>query len=214
MSSADLQVFGGVVVASDIEEAVVTTLKKWYPTYLAMMARKMQIDWDLLPAPRNYTNRNNFEGESGEEIPKVVVIAPGLMAPPSQYGQGQYRAIWRLGVGVATAGKDEKIANKLTKAYGAATRMILVQKQALESPPGINIAEVTWTEESYADMPIPNKIQLYKSASLFFGVDVENVVNKWKGPETPITTEPLPYPTVETVDIELDLEVSGKGVSS
>jgi hypothetical protein len=170
-----------------------------------MISRKLEISRNSLPTPQNYTSRNTFDGEPGEQIPKVVVIAPGLLGQPQQYGAGQYRAIWRLGIGIATAAKDEESANMLVKAYGAATRMILLQKQNLGYPPDLNIAEIVWVEESYADIPIPNKIQLYKAASLFFAVDVENVVSKWKGPDSPITGVPTPWSTVETVDIELDI---------
>src|SRR5215831_15728670 len=111
-----------MVSASQIEEDVINTLQKWFPTYLAEVARQLGISKNSLPQPTNYTNRNSFDAEQGEKIPKVVVVCPGLLDNPVHDARGIYRAIWRVGVGVATAAKDEQSANMLVKAYGAAAR--------------------------------------------------------------------------------------------
>lgn len=196
-------VFGRILLASDIEEAVTVTLQKWYPAYLAELARQLDISPNDLPRPQNYTNRNSFDTTIGEKIPKVVVISPGLMGPPLMRGGGMYAATWRLGVGVATADKEEDVANMHVKAYAAATRAILLQATEDLALNLDGFAHITWLEESYDDMAIPNQHQLYKSASLFFAIDVENVVTKGKGPSTPTITAPPALTTVQTIDIDV-----------
>lgn len=202
-------VFGPMVSASVVEEAVIMTLKKWFPTYLAEEARQLAISPNLLPQPQNYTNRNSFDAEKGEQIPKVVVLTPGLAGPPRRDGYGIYSASWRVGVGVATAAKDEELANKMVKAYGAAGREIVLDKVRREAADntGITITGVEWLEENYEDLPLPSQLMLYKAAGIFFAIDVANVASRGGGPDQPMTTAPPDFGQVETVFIDLEQEV-------
>lgn len=197
--------FGVMVSASEIEEDIMATLHRWFPTYLAEIARNLGISKNSLPQPQNYTNRNSFDAEQGEKIPKVVVLTPGLLDSPIHDGYGIYRALWRVGVGIAMGAKDEQSANMLVKAYGAAARGIVLNKVAGEAQRA-DIANVSWIEETYDDIPIPQQLMLYKAASLFFAVDVANVASKRGGPTAP-TVEPLPaYEVVEKVFIDIETE--------
>jgi hypothetical protein len=189
--------------ASQIEEAVTATLQKWFPTYLAEIARQLGVSKNLFPHPENYTTRNSFEAEPGEKIPKVVVISPGWMSPPVKTGDGSYRVVWRLGVGVATGAKDEQSANLRVKGYGAAVRAMLAQQADLGGEI-YGIREIYPIEETYVNLPITNQHQLYKAASLWFSVDIQDIMNQWAGPDTPIITAPPDYPEVEEVIIEID----------
>lgn len=203
-------VFERILVASQVEEAVINTLQKWFPTYLREIERQTGLMVGTLPPPRNYTNRNSFDAEVGEkDLPKVVVISPGLLDAPLAIGQGRYRAIWRLGVGVAISASDEPTANMLVKSFGAAVRAILLQQQNLDGSVSA-IANVTWIDESYEDLPIPDQIMLYKAAAVYFVIDVEDVVTRRVGPDEP-TVPPLVYGEVQEVDITLDKEVKTNG---
>jgi hypothetical protein len=194
-------VFGRIVTASQIEEAFILTLKQWFPTYLSEMERQLNMSVNSLPHPQNYTNRNSFDAEKAEEIPKVVVISPGLEGAPILVGSKTYRASWRVGVGVATAASEEEMANKMMKAYAGATRAIILQQLSRDTVP---IAQVEWVLETYDDLPIPGQIQQYKAASLFFVVDVETVVSKGRGPDVPIIGSTAPeYTTANNVIIDL-----------
>jgi hypothetical protein len=201
-------IFQRILVASEIEEAVINTLQMWFPTYLREMERQLGLAKGTLSAPVNYTNRNSFDAEVGEkDLPKVVVVSPGLADTPLPQGQGRYRAIWRLGIGVAVSASTEQLANMLTKSYGATVRAIILQQQQLdESIPGV--VEITWIEESYDDLDIPDQIMLYKAAAIYFHIDVENVVSKWAGPEPPPPTDKYIYGEVQEVDIALDKEAT------
>jgi len=196
------EVFGRILSASQIEEAIEALLKKWFPTYLAEQARQMDVSHNILPAPQNYTNRNSFDALQGEKIPKVVVIAPGLQDSPTRVGGGQYRAIWRLGVGVATGGKDEQSANLRVKAYGAAARAILPQQQSDTNIPGL--VQTRWVNETYDDIQIPAQHMLYKAASLWFTIDIQDVLDQHKGPTAPTIVAPPDWPTVQDVIIDME----------
>lgn len=204
--TAPESVFGKITVASDIEYGVRELLKKWFPTYLREMERQTGWQGDPLPTPRNYTNRNEFDALPGEELPKVVVISPGLIGRPLHpEGGGYYRAVWHLGVGVATAAEYEEEADRKVKMYGAAARGILVQNQSVD---GLAIA-VYWLDEKYDDLPIENQHANYKAANIFFGIEVESAVNRWLGPEEP---DEAPQPVLQFNKVitgfpDYDLEV-------
>ena len=179
------------------------TLQTWFPTYLAEQERQENMRSGLLPPPQNYINRNAFDTLEGEQLPKVVVISEGLAAPPGSTGQGVYHAIWRVGVGVATAAKTEELANRMVKAYGAAVRALVLNK--VPTTTDLNIISVSWVEETYPNINIPSPIMLFKAANVSFHIDVDDVVHRYGGPLTPTIKVPAAYPDAETVEIDLDI---------
>lgn len=196
IDSPSLSVFGRILSAHEIEESTIDLLKKWFPTYLHELEKQLVIEYNSLIAPKTYDNRNKFDALPGEELPKVVVISPGLHGDPTQRGDGRIDAVWRVGVGVAIAAKTEEEANKRTKVYGAIARAIMLQQG------GELNARVTLLDEQYVDLPISDQIQQYRAASVFFAVDVENIMNKRKGPATP-DEEPYSYGKAQTVDVSI-----------
>jgi hypothetical protein len=192
-------VFNSILVASQLEQAVIDLLVKWMPTYLREVERQVGIEVNSTPIPEHYSNRNSFDVLPGEKFPKIVAISPGLGNPPISNGTGQYRAVWRMGVGAAIAADSEPLANQWAKIYGAAIRAIMINYPSLGG-----LAEaVRWEDELYEDIPIPNQNQLFKSAGVFFTIDCNNVVTRWSGPETP-DEDPYAYGIVERVIIDLE----------
>lgn len=191
-------IFKRMLSPAQLERAALDILQEWMPDYLAEFERQQGWDAGTLPIPTNYDNRNSFDAQAGEPIPKVIAISPGLRGRPLMSGNGSYRAIWELGIGVAMAHKDEPTANDLTKAYGTVVRKILTDKQSLGNFPGV--IEITWDGETYEDLPIESQIMLYKAAGIYFLVDVENVTTARSGPANHNDTT---YGIAETVDVTL-----------
>lgn len=191
-------VFRDILAASDIEEATILQLAKWIPTYLREMEKQKGLPIGKLPYPKHYSNRNSFDIIPGEDFPKVIVISPGLANDPIAKGDGQYTAMWRLGIGVGIAAETEEYANMAVKVYGAAVRAIMVHKQSLDG-----LAQVIrWVDETYDDLPIPSQNQLYKAAALYFTIDCEDVVTKWAGPDEP-DDEPYDFGQVQKIIISI-----------
>lgn len=194
--------FQRMLSASQIEAEVVASLQKWFPTYLREIERQIDLPVATFEPPRNYSDRNSFDAEAGEQLPKVVVIAPGIIGAPTKVAGGMYSATWRLGVGIAVAAKTEDRANLLVKGYGAATRALMLQNSGLGN---LGATDITWTDESYDDLPIPNVVQLMKAASLYFDIDFTNVVTRQPGPLFPDqSADDYNYGEFQTVEIELD----------
>ena len=133
-------------------------------------------------------------------MPLCVVMSPGLVDEPYTRESGIFTARWAIGVGVAIAAQTETEANRLSRIYGAAVRGIMMQHQDIN---GLAI-RVDWVDENYDDLPtIDNQLQQYRSAGVFFAVEVENVINKWAGPDEP---DQDPYTTLGYVqDVIIDV---------
>lgn len=175
-------VFRRMVSAAQIEHAALDIIKEWIPDYLEEYENAMGWRKGTLPIPENYMNRNSFDIDAGEDIPKVIAISPGLQGQPIMSGGNQYRAIWQLGIGVAHAHEDEEVANEMIKAYGTVIHKLLTDKQTLGGFPGI--AQIDWVGETFDDLNIPNQLKLFMGASEFFTVDVDNVMTARHGPKT------------------------------
>lgn len=192
--------YGNIFVASELEESIRVLLKKWFPSYLREIERR--VDWDKEPllAPRSYTTRNSYDVLPGEEMPKVVVISPGLVEQPEHpEADGYYKATWSVGVGIAIGARDEELADRVVKMYGAAARNILINHQSLGRD---DVCYVSYLDENYDDLPIDDQLMLYKSAAIYVGVEVENVVNRFMRPTTPDEQEET-LTTIEEVIIDL-----------
>jgi hypothetical protein len=186
-------VFGNLFVVSILEEAVEAHLREWFPTYLRDVEAKMDMPVGTLLAPNKYTQRNSFDVTLGEDLPLCIVISPGIIGEPITREAGKYTAEWSLGVGIAIAASNEPLADRLAKMYGAAIRGILMQHQDIAD----YVIRVNYLDENYDDLPIDNQLQYFKSTGVYFGVEVENVVDKFAGPSVP---DADPYTEVTTVD--------------
>jgi len=188
--------FADIFVASDIETAVETTLRKWFPQYLTALEVKRSLPAGELKVPTNYTQRNSFDGTPGEKLPKVVVISPGMRGSPTMDGSKQYRGTWGVGVGIGVVGSSEDEASDRAKIYGAIARAILIHHPSLGG-----IAEDTrLVDEQYPDIPIPSQSSHYRAANILLEVDVNVIVRKYGGPKDP----PDAYGEVDLVDIEVE----------
>ena len=205
---SESSVFGNFFSGHQLEEAVTNTLQKWYPTYLKEAERQYGFQPQTLKIPPldAYTTRNTFEFLSSEDFPKVVVISPGTVGTSVLTGSKTYRAIWRLGVGIALAADTEEFANQQARATGAATRALILQKSSLDGSIK-GIVDVSSDGESYDDIPVQGtKLQLFKSVAMYFMFDIENIVRKYGGPSQPDLDPNRQWPIAETVDVELEKE--------
>jgi hypothetical protein len=195
-------VFKRMLSAAQIEDQTILTLKKWFPTYLREVERQLDLPKSTFEPPQNYSERNSFDAEAAERLPKVVVIAPGITGSPRKSGEGTYSAVWRVGIGIAVGAETEERANILVKGYGAAIRGIMLQNSGMGD---LGANDITWTDESYDDLPIPNVTNLIKAASLYFDLDMGDVIFRGPGPQVP-DLDDYDYGQAQTVEVELQKE--------
>jgi hypothetical protein len=158
-----------------------------------------------LPRVRGWATAADFETWPEDQVPRVLLVSPGLLAPPIADGHGTYRATWSLGLGVVVSAATMDETMVLAKLYTAALRVCLLQHQSLEG----FAAGVEWLDENYDDLPSIDSRSLGAGQAIF-AVTVDDVSRRWGGPPTPNEppspdTAPLPTdPDVTTVLIDVE----------
>lgn len=201
-------IFKQIVSGSQVEGAVITTLNKWFSTYMQEVEIQLGMARGKTPVPKKYTTRNRMTEDMmvEDQLPKVVVVSPGLIKQPVAEGDGTYRASWAVGVGVIASAKDHESSDALAKAYGATVRALLTQKSGLEG----FAQKLEWTGERYDDVPLLDRTRTVMTAQETFNVEVEGVVNRFAGPAYPTMPDPTnqpgsQWPTAQHVIITLKL---------
>jgi hypothetical protein len=196
---------GAVVTGRDVELAALALLQRWAGTYLAEMERQSGRVPGSLPRPRAWATAADFETWPEDQVPRVLLVSPGLLEPPKAAGQGTYRVTWSLGLGVVVSAATMDETMVLAKLYTAALRAALVQHPSLEG----FAAGVDWLDENYDDLPSIDTRSLGAGQAIF-GIHVDDVSRRWNGPVTPSDpptpdTAPLPTdPDVSTVLIDVE----------
>jgi hypothetical protein len=198
-------IFGRIVSGGDVEDWVLTCLKKWSCTYMSEVARQHGIDPDALPDVRAFVPSFTFDKWPEDQIPAVFVLNTGMVERPLKSGDGAYYCRWQMHIGALTSAKSQEQAHRLAQLYLAAHRTILIQRQSLDG-----VADGTdWLLEG--DMPLNFDDTRTLAARVgTFTVNVDRSCFANAGPVTP--AEPLepchdpwpPWPSTELVDIEID----------
>lgn len=194
--------FGRIFIPRTIEQAAKNILLEWFPSTLKEIEAQQGLDIGStkIPLEQNYRNRNKFDALSINDVPLVTIISPGIMGTPVKTGQGIYRAVWRLGVGVATAAETEEQAKLLCDMYGAAAVDIMI-KQGGTALGG----RIEWLDAQFVDLPIVDQLHQFRAAALYFSVDIENIYNSRARPGLPNAEPYIPH-TADSVIIELEKE--------
>jgi hypothetical protein len=205
MTAPFTSAIGKIVTGRDVELAALAVLKKWASTYLAEAEAATGRVRGSLPRIRVRGRRQpNLRSGPKISLPAVLLISPGLAAPPRADGNGTYRASFALGIAaiVSTSHMDETAA--LAKLYCATLRACLLQHQSLEG----FAAGVTWADENYDDLPSIDDRSLGAGQAIFV-VEVDAISTRWNGPihpSEPPTPDAAPLPddpTATAVAVEV-----------
>jgi hypothetical protein len=187
-----MSIFDNITAATDLEDAVVATLQKWFATYL----KEYEIQAGLIPdhtyaskhpLPKQYIRVTEMDKEAADQMPTLAVVNAGLSGrqSPMQEGDGTFRVTWGVGIGVFVAANNRPSTMALVRTYSAIVRTIMLQKQSLGG-----FADGTkWLDESYDDAFRFTDEQTISAGQVVFEVEVAGVVNRFGGPKTP---DPLP----------------------
>lgn len=185
-----MSIFGQIISADELEDAVQQTLSSWWRTYAREFELQQGLAEDILPEPKAYLVAEAVEREAADQLPAIVIVSPGLTAPPKQEGDGTYRATFGLAVGIFVTANTRRATEKLVRQYAAIIRAIMLQKQALGG-----IADGTnWMDESYDDDFNFTDQQTISAGQVIFEIEVTNVVNRFGGPAEPTAPNPDTQP--------------------
>jgi hypothetical protein len=203
--------FDTIMVADDLESAVVSNLEDWFPVYIREIELQSpaapdprNIPADSLPLPRSYLTADQIDRDAANQLPSIVVVSPGLSsrAAPQQEGDGSFNVAFSIAVGVFVSSDTRKHTIRLVRLYTAIVRAIMIQKQSL----GGMGAGTYWLDESYDDSFTFMDDQTISAGQVIFEIWVGQVLNRYGGPNPPPDPATQPgsnWPEAETVIVEV-----------
>lgn len=200
-------VYGVIKSGYEVEQAVMETLCLWMPTVICEKELQLGRPIGEIPPPRYYA-RPRFESFPTDWHPMVVVVCPGLWEQPLAEGDGVYRAWFTVGVGCTAIGRDDDVADFLSKLYVSCARWIMLNQPGMRDENGNHRASgVEWMDETYDDAVVFEEDKAIKAAYGVFRVLVEDVIMRGTGP---LVTPPDPntdpgtrWPTAQIVEVEV-----------
>lgn len=195
-------IFGPVIVDTQVGHAIEATLQLWMPTYLAMVTRKLTslgVDIGYLPTPASYVHTSDPDHFPEEKPPCIVIAIPGTIGKPLRDARN-YRAMWDARVTVFVTAPNRAMTSALEKYYATAIRTLLLNKRSL----GGFAEGIDWSGVTYGVRIADEDKRTLGSSECRFAVDVRDVVQVFAGPLQPITDIPADWPLATKVIATLE----------
>jgi hypothetical protein len=197
--------WGPLAIGTDVDDALLATLKKWMPTYLRQFHDERALAFN--PArPRTYAN--TFEGHEflDHQLPAIVCTTASLQA--TRGGPNvPYQGAWQSLVACVVRGKQPAATRYLAAMYGGTVARCLLQKGG-GSGAALNDLHLTSARyEQVADATGQGRWLLAAVHQL--AVFTDEIVQPWGGPDVPDADTYLDEATV----VEVDIEVLGETVT-
>lgn len=194
------EIFRDVMDADTVEQAVLDTLQAWLPSHLAHQEDRKGYPDGTLPQPKSWPTVSEFDLEVHEQLPAIVIVSSGTT--DVSHDRGAYRTTWRVEVGVAIAGKDEREGRRLAALYLAAVKSSLLQNRTL----GGVVEQCRYVgpdDHAVGTAERGGQRAIYATA---FAVTVRDSLNERGGPTTPPADphdpgEPLESPLTAEIEI-------------
>ncbi|MCU1500584.1 MAG: hypothetical protein JWM47_4537 [Acidimicrobiales bacterium] len=190
--------FGPLIVETDVDLAVVATLRRWLPTYLtrAEGERADALDGATFarPEPGSYSNTLEDDEFLDHQLPAIIVTTANLQDTETT-GDGDYLAGWRVVVSAVVRGETAPQTRAIAAVFAGSVRRVLTQQPTLggfaagvDWVPGGGVAPVADTTDKGR----------YLAAGInHFDVYVDDVLSTRGGPLEP---DEDPYDTPVVVD--------------
>jgi hypothetical protein len=196
--------FGLNFNANMLADACQATIEEFIEDYLAEYERQNGLAVKTIPVFKTYTQVNEFRDWAGNETPVCVIVSPGLNGKAAKKGDGTYTGQFVLGVAAIVQANNRDATNKLSRAYGAVLRQLLLQQRGMQGVASGN----TWEDEKYNDVP-ESEDRAQASAQVLFTVEVPGIVDASRGilapSENPYELDPE-APLAKEVNIDVNEE--------
>lgn len=181
--------FGRLVGAHHVEDAIVAVLKRWYPTYLHEAERASGIVPGSLQKPRSYRITSDQSAMPEDQTPAVIIKSPGILEVPGVNGARQYSARWEIETGIlvsaiGTLDNGTPRALRLARIHALALRACVTQQP---DQPGMDaiLFRRDWIDEGYRQLPSIDDRTIC-IATVRFSIEVPNVLTSDSGPIEPL----------------------------
>lgn len=209
-------VFGPIVSAFEVEDALANSVRRWIRDYLAEIARQRGMPADWLPEFRSIVTAGDISKFPEDQLPSLMVASPGLDTSGRRgrgvevHGDGTYVARWRVECNCEVSARGNRQALMNCRLYAAAVRALLIQ-QALDRRPttDLELRRVEWLDETYRlrDWTVD---RTRAAATTILVIEVADVTNRQMGPADPFyptdpdePPDPMLRPDVDRVVVDV-----------
>ena len=189
--------WGPLVCGPDIDQEILSTVKKWAPTYLGRIRTERGLGFQ--PAtPRIYANTFAGQEFTDHKLPAVICMTAQLTA--ARGGQNRtYEGTWVVRMATVIRAKTPPATRFLSGLYEGVFRRLVLQ-QARGAP----IDSLHYMGMRYEEVPDASGAGRYSLAAIsLFEAYTDQIVQPYAGPDIPDATEYLDEATVTEVDIEV-----------
>ncbi len=175
--------FGALVVETDVDVAVVTTLRRWLPMYLAEAERERGLSNRTLARPRPESYANTLEDDEFlDHVLPAVIVTTAQTRESDTGAEDRYWAAWRVIVSCVVRGRTPAESRAVAALFSGCVRRILVQQQDL----GGFAAGVRWVNGNVAAVADTTDKGRYLTAGINeMTVYVDEVLQGGVGPIVP-----------------------------
>lgn len=191
-------IFGKIISAVDVENAVESFIRLMQADYLAEVAAQAGMSRGDLPLFRSFPRLVDMTKWEEDQTPTCIIAAPGTLQQPTVRSR-QLNVRWALGLGCIVAAKDMESTMRLCQLYTAALRTMIMQNQSL----GGTSDGVVYLSERYDQM---NPARNIAAGVVQFGVDVLGITDISQGlgiPSLDATISSGSWPEVSTTQIDV-----------
>lgn len=205
MTTQGIANWGPLVIATDVDDAVIEALKQWVPTYLLQTARERNLPAEAgrqMAAPRTYTNVLEEDEFLDHQIPMVLVTTADT-AKVKGGPNSSYEAMWNVKVSAVVRGRSAQESRLFAALYEGAIRRAITQKCRGVGP----INESKWLAVKLAAVRDASGKGRYLAAGIgTYNVSTDYAAQGFGGPDIPNADEYLPLATVTEVTTGVEVK--------
>ncbi len=204
MTTTGIADWGPLVIATDVDQAVIDVLKEWVPTYLLKTAAERGLpagdDDRQMTGPRTYTNVLTDDEFMDHQIPMVLVTTSETQKVKGG-PNSQYEATWQTRVSAVVRGRNAAESKLFAALYEGAIRRAMTQRCRGVGP----VNESKWIATKTAPVSDPSGKGRYLAAGMgTYNVSTDFAAQGFGGPDTPNADVYLPLATVTDVTTEVE----------
>lgn len=191
-SSLPRAAFGPIVTSIDVDEYVLSSLRKWLPTYLTKIEAERGLEPGTLDRPQQKSFDNVIDDDQfpDYDLPSIIVTTAQTEGEPEQDGEGLYYAAWNVVVSAIVRGRNKKETRDLAAYFEGSVRRVLVE-QGIEED-----GELKWRGANVAPVSDPTGAGRWLAAGMGnYVVYIDRVVQQGVGPYEPGGEYPPADPT-------------------
>jgi len=125
--------FGTALATVDIDDAAITTLQTWLPTYLSHFEVERQLAQGYLPRPKKQSFSTTIDNDEWLDhvLPAVIVTTVSTAGPPAITADDSYKATWNMAVSCICRGRKGPESRRIASWFELCVRQLLVQQGSL-----------------------------------------------------------------------------------